>query len=299
MKAGETYVPSGKFEFPKVTIATLVGIVATSILGVIYAVISEFNPFIYLQFLVLAGLFIALSFIIQKILRFAKSRNVVVNLIVGLIICFFAWYAHWCFYCTQYVYDMNFFAAFFNPVETFQFIKDFSEARSITISRTGRSSGSDISGIFLQICYLIEFVVFMASSIVNRKPNYFSEEHQCFYTPIEAYVEKNEAFDNAFDKAPRGCYNFLSQVEIYPTPNDILLEQNAKIVKLEFNYCEGGKDDSILTMTEGKLKIDKKKNEHSFSAGKKLINGIYVNEETDEAILKTNVTPEKTPSETA
>ena len=290
MKAGETYVASGKFEFPKVIMATFAGIVAASVLGVIYAVISEYNPFIYLQILVLAGLFIALSFIIGKILRFAKSRNAMINLVVGLIVCFFAWYAHWCLYYTQYAYDMNFFAAFFNPVETFQFIKDFSEARSITISRSGRSSGSDISGIFLQICYLIEFAVFMASSIANRKPDYFSEEHQCFYTPIEAYVEKNDAFDEAFEKAHRGNYNFLSQMEIYPTPNDILLEQNAKIVKLEFNYCEGGKDDSILTMTEGKLKIDKKKNERSFSSGKKLVKDIYVNEATDEAILKTNVT---------
>ena len=297
MKTGETYVASGKFEFPKVIIATLVGIVATSILGVIYAVISEINPFIYLQILVLAGLFIALSFIIRKILRFAKSRNVMVNLIVGLIICFFAWYAHWCFYYVKYAYDMSFLAAFFNPVGTFQFIKDFSEVRTITISNAGRSNGPEISGIFLQICYLIEFAVFMYTSFAHRKPEYFSEEHQCFYTPVEVYVEKNEAFDEAFDKAPRGNYNFLSKIEIYHTPNEIMLEQGAKIVKLEFNHCEGGKDDSILTMIEGKLKVEKKKKERSFSSGKKLIEGIYVNEATDEAILRTNVTPENIPSE--
>ena len=295
MKAGETYVTSGKFEFPKVIIATLAGIVATSILGVIYAVISEFNPFIYLQILVLAGLFIALSFIIKKILRFAKSRNIIVNLIVGLIICFFAWYAHWCFYYMQYAYDMSLLAAFFNPIQTVDFIIEFSEARTITVGRGG-SSGSAISGILLQICYLIEFAVFMASAVANRKPEYFSEEHQCFYTPVEAFVEKNETFDEAFAKAPRGYYNFLSQVEVYQTPNEIMLEQNAKIVKLDFNYCEGGKDDSILTMTEGKLKIDKKKNEHSFSGGKKLVKDMYVNAETEEAILRTNVI-ENTPSE--
>jgi hypothetical protein len=297
MKTGETYVASGKFEFPKVIIATLVGIVATSILGVIYAVISEINPFIYLQIVVLGGLFVALSFIIRKILRFAKSRNVMVNLIVGLIICFFAWYAHWCFYYVKYAYDMSFLAAFFNPAETFQFIKDFSEVRIITVSEEGKSNDSEFSGISLQICYLIEFAVFMASSIANRKPDYFSEEHQCFYTPIEAYVEKNEAFNEAFDKAPRGCYNFLSQVEIYHTPNEIMLEKGTRIVKLNFNYCEGGKDDSILTMTEGKLKVEKRKKERSFSGGKKLIKDMYVNAETEEAILKTNVTPENTPTE--
>ena len=188
---------------------------------------------------------------------------------------------------------MNFFAAFLNPIGTLEFIKEFSEVRYITVGRAGRSSsGSDISGIFLQICYLIEFVVFMVSAIANRKPEYFSEEHQCFYTPVEVYVEKNETFDEAFEKSHRGNYNFLSKMAIHHTPNEIMLEQNAKIVKLDFNYCEGGKDDSILTMTEGKLKIDKKKNERSFSGGKKLIKDMYVNVETEEAILRTNVVSE-------
>ena len=286
MKSGEIYVTSGKFEFPKVITATFAGIIATSILGVIYAVISEFNPFIYLHFFVMIGLFIALSFIIRIILRFAKSRNVMVNLIVGLIICFFAWYAHWCFYYTKYVNDMIFFAAFLNPAATFEFIKDFSEVRVISIGKAGRSSNSEISGTFLHICYFIELAVFAISSIVNYKPDYFSEENQCFYTSVEVFVEQNEAFDEAFEKASRGYYNFLSQMDIHRTPNEIMLEKNAKIVKLDFNYCEEGKDNSILTMTEGKLKIDKKKNERSFSGYKKLVDSIYVNAETEEAIMK-------------
>ena len=178
MKAGETYVASGKFEFPKVITATFAGIIATSILGVIYAFLSELNPFIYLHFFVLIGLFIALSFIIRMIIRFAKSRNVIVNLIVGLIICFFAWYAHWCFYYMKYVDDISFFASFFDPAETFEFMKDFSEVRTITIGKAGRSSNSEISGTFLLICYLIEFAVFMFSFIVNYKSDYFSEKNQ-------------------------------------------------------------------------------------------------------------------------
>ena len=211
-----------------------------------------------------------------------------VNLIVGLIICFFAWYAHWCFYYTKYAYDISFFASFLNPAGTFEFIKDFFETRTIAIGKAGRSSSSEISGTFLHICYLIEFAIFMLSSIVNRKPDYFSEKNQCFYSSIEVFVEKSETFDKEFEKAPRGHYNFLSQMNIYRTPNEIMLEKGTEIVKLDFNYCEEGKDESILTMTEGKLKIDKKEKERSFSGYKKLVDSMYVNVETEEAILRTN-----------
>ena len=267
--------------------------------SVIYAFISELNPLIYLNFLVLIVLLFALIYIIHKALRYAKSRNTKVDLIVGLIICFLAWYAHWCFYFVKYEGgSITFFTAFFNPAYTFEFIKNFTEARVITLGRIGSSSGgAAISGIVLKIFYVIEFLCFMLFYIASRKPQYFSEEQQCFYTSVEKYVENNDHFADSFEKASPGYYNFLSQMEIYSSIMEIPLEQHAKVVKLDFYYCDEKKDDSILTMTEGTLKVskNKKKKESNFSASKILIKGMYVDAETDAAILRE---PDLTTSET-
>ena len=290
MKTGKIYIASGEFELINIIKATVPGIIIASVMGVVYAFISELNPFIYLNCLVLMGLLFAISYFVQKISRYAKNRNKAVSLIVGLIISFFAWYAHWCFYFVSYMEDVSYFAAFFNPVETFWFVKLFSEERVITLTNSGSSSnGTEFSGIFLQITYLAEFLGFMLFPIFNRKPEYFSEDQQCFYSSVVKYTENNEDFAESFKKASPGCYGFLSQKDIYNTLNDIPLENRSKVVKLDFHYCDEGEgeDNSILTITEGVFKINKKK-ECSFSSGKKLIKDMYVDAETNEAILNMN-----------
>ncbi len=288
MRTGETYVASGKFEFSKVFTSAFVGVVVACVLGVVYAFISELNPFIYLNVLVLIGLVYAMSFIIQKVALYGKSRNIMVNIIVGLVVCFFAWYAHWCFYFAKYG-EMNYFSVFFHPVEAFEYLGFFAENRVISVGKAGRSSNTDVSGIVLQICYVIEFGAFMWAAIANRKPAYYSEKNNCLYTSVQCYAEANDFFKQSFEKATPGNYAFLSLMDLYPKTDGLPLQHNDKIVQLDFHFCDEGEDNSILTITEGKLKIDKKKNERNFSSGKKLVKDIYVNAETDNAILRKNV----------
>ena len=268
--------------------ATFLGIIIASVTGVVYAFITELNPLIYLNCLVLIGLLFGLGYFLKKLFQYTENRNKVIRLIVGLIICFFSWYAHWCFYFVSYMEDVTFFAAFFNPVETFGFVKLFAEERVITLENSGSSgSGLEISGIFLQIVYLAEFLFFILYPlfIEVKDSKYFSEDNYCFYSSLVKYVENNEDFADAFKKASPGCYGFLSEKDMYNTINDIPLENRAKVVKLDFYYCSEGEDNSILTMTEGIFKINKKK-ERSFSSNKKLIKDMYVDAGTSEAILQ-------------
>lgn len=286
MRAGSKYLPSGKFNFIALLITLTLGVVIASLLGVAYAAISEFNPFIYLNFLVLIGLFFGLSVLIRSACNFGKSRNKWINLVVGLLICLFAYYAHWCYYLVKHT-DLTFFTAFFNPYLTVDFVKTFADERVISIGKSSRSI-FNISGAFLIVFYVIEFLAFILPAFLNIKPMYYNEKDDKPYDFDEFYIASNGNIENELiNNGQKGNFSFLETVLKYKNAASMPYETTGAVLRVELHYCEDSEALGIVNVKKGALKKDKNGN-LSFDYSEDLFKDIYIDKESEKALLKTS-----------
>ena len=281
---GQTYTHSGKFEFSKVLAATLIGIVVASLFGLFYGFITELNPFIYLNFIILIVILAILWVSVKGLSKFSRSRNMAVNIILGLIFGFVAWYAGWCFYVSKLL-GINYFSAFIQPKLVKDFIIVLSNTRVIEFGRLRSSSNIEISGIGLQILYAIEFLCFMAVAVAARKPAYYNEEFQFFYEEKNLFAVVDETFADELNKAQTGKYPFFKDITFYATLEEVSGTSGSHIIEAELNYADQVKDHGILTIEQGILTFDKdKKNE--ISKKKKILKDTYIDSTTLNILLK-------------
>src|SRR3954467_6321705 len=89
------YSHSGKFGIHGPLLAIVTGLVLGYPLGIAYAYLIKFIPFIYLNFLVTAGYAFAFGLLTAMLMKFGKVRSGPVALLTGLMVGFIAWYANW------------------------------------------------------------------------------------------------------------------------------------------------------------------------------------------------------------
>ncbi|MBN9295337.1 MAG: hypothetical protein J0G96_15270 [Flavobacteriia bacterium] len=283
MTIGTNYSFSGKFEFPRLLIGTLIGIAVAIGLGALYGFLSDLNPIIYLNILIIAVIAACIAGSIKIVSEFGKNRNVTVNIIIGLLFGIVAWYSGWCFYLAKY-FGINFFSALFQPVSSIDFIILFSKFQSISIGRFGRSSGSlQLSGIVLQLFYLVEFAIFLIPVFIVKKPSYYNEELNRFYKEDQRFAIVTDEFLNKFNEALPGQYKFLNELTFYKKIKDLPAMGGAPAIELEFNHLDGVNDHGILTLKKGTVKIDKKNVD--LQKTKVLVKDVYIDQETLAALL--------------
>src|SRR5436190_7466286 len=89
------YRHSGKFGIHGPLLAILAALIVGYPLGIAYAYLIKWIPFIYLNFLITTGYGLAFGFVTMLLLQFAKVRNGIVALLTGLAVGFCAWYLSW------------------------------------------------------------------------------------------------------------------------------------------------------------------------------------------------------------
>lgn len=89
------YRSSGSVPFSGVFSALGPTVVVAAILGLVYAAIDWFNPFIYFTFIATAGFGLGVGYTLQSFLRMGKVRNRTAGIVLSLVAGVFALYASW------------------------------------------------------------------------------------------------------------------------------------------------------------------------------------------------------------
>jgi len=209
------YKPSGKFSPISFVYFILVCTVALPILATIYAYLIWYIPFVYINFLITAGLGFAIGIAVwQIVIKLGKVRNYGLAILLALIAALAAYYFQWVVWTnlvltssgeeSQLLYLLS------NPFDLFQLIGFINE------NGTWSFKGAVVSGTFLTIIWIIEFLVIVIMGIVasvGRAKEPFNELADEWFKeeelPAFSYIENVSDFKQ---QAEQGNWEQLSTV---------------------------------------------------------------------------------------
>lgn len=144
------YKPSGKFSSISFLYLILVSIIAAPILALIYSYATRYIPFIYINFLILAGFVLGLGFAVNFAIALGKVRNKLLGMVFGLVVGLAGLYACWVIWICTHI-----------PIDYMELIKSPEGMKSIIglindQGTWGFRSGGNVSGTFLTVIWVIE-----------------------------------------------------------------------------------------------------------------------------------------------
>lgn len=95
MTGGLYYEHSGRFSLGGALLGLIVGVIVAAPLALIYAYLTLYNPFIYINFLASIGFGILIGGVAGGVASWRKTRNEVVTVLVGLLAGLAAYYLAW------------------------------------------------------------------------------------------------------------------------------------------------------------------------------------------------------------
>jgi hypothetical protein len=274
--AGEKYVPTNKFNVLYWSLAMVFGFFITIGIGRLYTIISSINPIIYLNFLVLAGTVILLSAEITLINLIGVSRNKRLNKVTSIFICVTTWLAQWA-HLQAGSGSHGFWASFFNISGIIDFAIRYAD-RSVSVSRLG-SSSIPLDGGPLFLCYLVEFIAFMAPIyLVAKTKSYYCEDCKNEYSSVSGYTKGNDIFQQHAEQLLKGDLNFLQYTIFHNKLDTLLLDPKLKpgIGMVELHYCKKCNANAIANVKSGILKRGDKKNSREMGDVKVLLEDTYI-----------------------
>jgi len=185
------YKHSGKFGIHGPLLAVLAAVVLGYPLGILYAYLVKWIPFIYLNFFITLGYGLAFGFLTVPLLRFAKVRNGIIAVLTGLAVGLCAAYLSWNGFLHAVAKDPP---ALITPAQVSRMMKYLYENGSWGI---GFSSSTPVTGILLALVWLAEAGIIIGASAllafgtVASTP--FSERDECWLDE-EKKIDKLDAF---------------------------------------------------------------------------------------------------------
>ena len=179
------YQPSGKIPFFGTVLMLALGTLSALILSFVYAVISRYNPLIYIQFFVTLGFGVAMGVSVKAVGHMMKVRNrffaILISLVIGAIGIDFAW--------VWYIYMLTGWNAdllLFNPVATWSIIQELAEAGVWELR------GAKPTGTVLYVFWLIEAAIILVMCFVTG-----AEMETPFCEDCNCWTEKRDALSIA------------------------------------------------------------------------------------------------------
>jgi len=185
------YKHSGKFGIHGPLLAVLAAVVAGYPLGILYAYLIKWIPFVYLNLFITFGYGVIFGLMTMPLLKFAKVRNGTVALLTGLTVGLCAWYLNWNGFVHALLEKSP---ALIAPGQLWRLMQFLYENGSWGL---GFHSQSPVTGIVLVIVWLAEAVIIIGTSAllgysaVSDTP--FCETHGCWLNE-EKKFDKLDAF---------------------------------------------------------------------------------------------------------
>lgn len=136
----------------------IIGATLISLLAYGYSFLTDFNPFIYLNFLATAGYVLVVFFILGLILRMGKVRSFASRVTIALILSAFGLFAVWVTFI-MILFDQGLDFALSNFVDGIEILSN----RSYSIGR--RSSSLDLSGGILIGFWIVEAIILLVGPV--------------------------------------------------------------------------------------------------------------------------------------
>ena len=242
------YKHSGKFGVHGPILAAIAGLVVAFPLGILYAYLIEWIPFIYLNILITLGYGFAFGAITGFAMKYAKVRNGMVALLSGLVVGLMAWWGNWNGCAHALVAGDAPWLFGFDELK--EFIGVLYENGSWSIK------SSTVSGVPLAIVWLVEgaIIVGMAAyfsyTAIARMP--FCEHHQCWLN-LEKTIDALAAFERPEQLAAFSAGD-VSPLEA-PQPREHGSGKSARVV---LKYADRCHDFFTLSVVNVTLTVDKK-----------------------------------------
>ena len=175
------YRPSGRIPFLGTVLMLALGTLSALVLSFVYAVISHYNPIIYLQFFVTLGFGVAMGVSVNYVGHMMKVRNRFFAILISLVIGSLGLYFSWVWYIYMLAgWDTN--LLIFNPTVTFSIIQELAEA-GVWELRNAKPTG-----MVLYVFWLIEaaIILVMCFATGSQMETPFCEECNCWTVKRDA-----------------------------------------------------------------------------------------------------------------
>jgi hypothetical protein len=152
---------------------TALGLVTAGVLGVVYAYVINWIPFIYVTFLATLALGFGMGIAVGFAAKLGKVRNSIATVLFGFVFGAIALYVAWAFDPMVRFDDVN--HVFWNPADLQEYIAWGYDNGFWTIGRGGAQAGN-VSGIFLALVWILEagiivgLAAMMAPGLINSQP---------------------------------------------------------------------------------------------------------------------------------
>lgn len=286
------YQFSQKYQLGTTIIFTFIGIILGVILGILYSVISSVSPMIIIDICLLFVLILVLTKINEISCKLAKIRNAKVNMLMAFIISLFTYYSSIVTF-EIILFDLSPYAwleLFISPTSVVDMMVNLIiPYREITIYK--RSAQAEISGIFLVLLYIIEFLFFIVPPIFKARKikDYYCEDCQSWYKKLIFLSFSDDKLISNISNSSTGDYAVaLSQVKFYREIKEIIKQldpkSNEDVGVLQYQYCQCSncRNNSILNVIKMKKKKEKKGITYQLDSKSTLVKDTYINSRTDQ-----------------
>lgn len=195
---GTKYTESGKLDFLRLLLFLVIGYILSALIGIGYGLLSDLNPFIYLNFILLGISAFAVIFAAGLFRVSGKLRNryllVILVVFFGFVCIYNAWSA---IYAGP---DQSVFGGLYFQ-RSFSEIIQLVSLRELNIGKFGRD-GDDLGTQITSIIYIIEFLILTVAPAIflGKNPSYYCEDCDKPMTDKELYfgltAEQSEAIQS-------------------------------------------------------------------------------------------------------
>lgn len=267
-KPGSDYTESGKFDAIRLILFTVIGYFVIGAIGVGYGLLTDLNPIIYLNLVILAISVFVLIFVIKLFTTFAKLRNRYISMCLGLFFGFVFTYNAWSAIYTfqgQSVFGGLFFQ------HSFSDLINLISMRNLSIGKLGRN-GAGLGEELTSLIYVVEFLILtiIPAFMLVKDPSYYCEECDKEMSGEENYFPlDSENTTSIQSDLKQGKLQALFQLTALTEKQ---LKPNTDYIHLHSHTCpECNK--LVFSATKGTAKMEKK--ESSFKKEQTLQQNIY------------------------
>lgn len=171
---GSNYTESGKLDLGRFFLFLLLGYVISALTGIGYGLLSDLNPWIYLNFILLGIAVFAVVFATSLFKMAGKLRNRYVAMILAAFFGFICIYNAW---SAIYAYgDQSVFGGMYFQHSLSELTQQVS-SRVLSIGKFGRN-GAGLGTTITSIIYIIEFLVLtvIPAWFLVKDPTYYCED---------------------------------------------------------------------------------------------------------------------------
>jgi len=273
------YKPSGKVSPVSLVFFVVISLTGIPLLSLLYVVIQEVIPLIYIKFLITAGFGFAISYLIGYcVIHLGRVRSPLVAILYGVGAATIAGYIHWAIWLNWIIAkdELSFQTVFFlmtNPEVMLNYLKAINESGLWSVGKFGRD-GALVNGAMLTFVWIVEALIINVLAVIQ--PLSFAKKPYC------------ESHNKWFIKSELGQFNAVNY------PNLLIEKIDAGDVKAfdiitrpvedlhsiwYLNTCDG--DVSYLTILN--MIPSYEKNKVQFTE-KKVVNNMKINREMKNAL---------------